>query len=135
MKLLKTGNGHQATNRQKAVDYLINTMAAKREPHPKQNNIIRTDKGVYWVSSYAESGAVMCRAPNEKNEDWTNEMASFCDGIKLVRQFKDGRLAVYTIDAHTWKEKVHEKAALGLSKVEWSEIPRLCCEKPTVATT
>ena len=133
MKLLKPGNGHQAANRQRAVDYITETMIdAKREPHNKHNNIIRTSKGVYWVSSYAESGAVMVRAPNKKNEDWTNEMAAFCDGVKLFRQFKDGRIAIYTVNAHAWKDIVHEKAEAGLSKVEWSEVSRLCCEPPIV---
>jgi len=124
--LLQKGNGHQAGNRQKAIDYLVEKIGAVREPHPVQNNIIRTqDDKVYWVSAYAESGAVMTRAPNEKNEDWTTFMASFCDGIKLVRQFGDGRIAVYTIDAKTWEDIVHQEAAKGLSKVEWDMVNRV----------
>lgn len=130
--LLTKGNGYQASNRQKAIDYLVATTDAEREQVPGHNNIIRQDDKIYWVSAYAESGAVMTRAPNEKNEDWTTVMASLCDGIKLVRQFADARIAVYTIDAKTWEDIVHQEAAKGLSKVEWDVVNRVK-ESVTVA--
>ena len=123
--LLKKGNGHQAVNRQKAIDFLVATTDAEREQVSGHNNIIRQDDKGYWVSAYAESGPVMTRAPNAKNEDWTTEMASFCDGIKLVRQYGDGRIAVYTIDAMTWEDIVHQEATKGLSKVEWDVVNRV----------
>ena len=140
MKLLKPGDSFRLENQKTAINYLKDITGAISEP-VNQNFIVRIgngDKrrknhGLFYVYVLNENEKAPAKITEQNNEYGQQFLKLFCTGIKIIRQFKDGRIAIYTINKSTWLKMSEFKMIRNLHNIDWQELKKMCCEKPMVS--
>ena len=117
--LLMPGNGHQMTNRKKAVQFVVNRFGATQI----DVNIIRLLGHTYMVAAATSPDGLMYRAPNG-GDHWL-DTARQHDGLIVVRQMSDGRIAVYSIETGRLVEACADAARHGRSRLSWPEVEKI----------
>ena len=145
-KLLIPGDKDHANNQRTAVDYMADTISARRIP-PGQDAVVKyatsktgkPDKrclnieGTFLVMVCVQTETVPTNWPAVDGEYNRQFLKLLCAGIKIVRQLNNGRIAIYTVDKSTWLQVIQKSITHGVNSLEWDQVRKLCKLPPVVS--
>ena len=118
-RVLQPGNGHQAANKKKALQFITNFFDAT----PIANGTVQTeDWGLCYVAAYTHQKGAMISAPNRGTGEYGGREWHKRDHIIMFRDLGNGHCKIYVSKI----APLFEHRTIGRGGVTWEDVEKLC---------